>query len=105
MLNSNETPIQVLFQVDDKYMEEFAKKYLDELFNRFLKPKWLTIADMEKITRHKRKWIMEYIVNDPYVRRNELAKKDGDSMNAQWLFDSEGIRPFLKRLFKDLPNY
>lgn len=96
--------IAVNIQVDDKYMEQYAKAYLERLFERSLKPQWLTIADMEKITRHKRAWIMEFIVDDPYVRMNKLAKKE-EGKNGKWLFDADGIRPFLQRIFNDLPDY
>ncbi|PEH48032.1 DUF771 domain-containing protein [Enterococcus faecium] len=105
MLEQPNLPVSVNIQVDDRYMERFAKAYLDELYQKVLKPEWLTIADLEHITRHKRAWIMEYIVDDPYVRRNGIAKKESDSKNAQWLFDAERIRPFLKRLFDDMEDY
>ncbi|WP_227644903.1 DUF771 domain-containing protein [Enterococcus faecium] len=75
MLEQPNLPVSVNIQVDDRYMERFAKAYLDELYQKVLKPEWLTIADLEHITRHKRAWIMEYIVDDPYVRRNGIAKK------------------------------
>lgn len=101
----NTMPVAVNIQVDNQYMQKFAKEYLEKLFQATLKPEWLTIADMEKITRHKRAWIMQYIVDDPYVRRNKLVKKESDSKTAQWLFDAERIRPFLRRLFDDLPDY
>ena len=94
--------VTVDIQVDDAYWKEYAVAYLNELFDQYLRPHWLTIADMEKITRRKRAWIMEYIVDDPYVRKNKLAKKDTD---GKWIFDADNIRPFLKRLFDDLPDY
>ena len=48
---------------------------------------------------------MQNIVDDPYVKKNKLAKKESDSVNAQWLFDAERIRPFLKWLYIELPDY
>lgn len=102
MLRQPELPVQVNIQVDNQYMEKYAKEYIKELFDQFLRPEWLTIADMEKITRRKRKWIMDFIVYDPYVRNNKLAKRDTD---GKWIFDAEKIRPFLNRLFDDLPDY
>lgn len=97
--------MEISIQVDNQYMERFAKTYLEQLFERSLRPEWLTIADLERITRRKRAWIMQYIVDDPYVKRNRLAKKESSAKNAQWLFDAERIRPFLKRLFDELPDY
>lgn len=102
MIQQDKSPFSVNVQVDDKYMEGFAKEYLNELFDRVLRPQWLTIADMEKITRRKRAWIMDYIVYDPYVRKNKLAKRDTD---GKWIFEAKKIRPFLDRLFDDLPDY
>lgn len=102
MLSQPELPVQVNVQVDNKYLDERMKDYIKEYCETFLRPQWLTIAHMEKITRRKRAWIMDYIVYDPYVKRNKLAKKDN---GGQWLFDADGIRPFLKRLFNDLPDY
>lgn len=102
MLHKPVAPINVEIQIEDKYMEKYAREYIEELFERVLRPQWLTMNDMEKITRRKRKWIMEYIVDDPFVRENELAKKDS---GGQWLFDAEKIRPFLNKLFRKLPNY
>lgn len=102
MLRQPELPVQVNIQVDNQFMEKYAKEYIKELFDQFLRPEWLTIADMEKITRRKRKWIMDFIVYDPYVRNNKLAKRDTD---GKWIFDAEKIRPFLNRLFDDLPDY
>lgn len=102
MIKQPELPLTVNVQVDDRYMEKYAREYLNELFDKYLKPEWLTIADMEKITSRKRAWIMDYIVYDPYVRNNKLAKRDTD---GKWIFDAEKIRPFLNRLFNDLPDY
>ena len=51
MLRQPELPVQVNIQVDNQYMEKYAKEYIKELFDQFLRPEWLTIADMEKITR------------------------------------------------------
>lgn len=104
MIPQPEVPVQVNVQVDNQYMEIYAQEYIKELFDHVLRPEWLTIADMEKITRHKRAWIMEYIVDDPYVKRNNLAKRE-EGQNGKWLFDADGIRPFLKRMFADLPDY
>lgn len=104
MLSQSELPVVVNVQVDENYVKKLTSEKVDELFEKYLRPEWYTMADMEKITRHKRAWIMQYIVEDPYVRKNKLAKKDGDSKNAAWLFDAEGIRPFLKRLFSELPG-
>lgn len=104
MFPQPELPVQVNVQVDNKYLDKHMKRYVEEYCETFLKPQWLTIADMEKITRHKRAWIMEFIVDDPYVRRNKLAKKE-EGKNGKWLFDAENIRPFLQRMFDDLPNY
>lgn len=104
MLPQPELPVQVNVQVDNQYLDKHMKVYIEEYCRAFLRPQWYTIADMEKITRHKRAWIMEFIVDDPYVRRNKLAKKE-EGKNGKWLFDAEGIRPFLKRLFDDLPDY
>lgn len=75
MFPQSEPPVVVNIQVDDNYVKKRTDERIDELFERFLRPQWLTIADMEKITRHKRAWIMEFVVDDPYVRRNKLAKK------------------------------
>ena len=102
MIQQPEIPVSVNIQFDNQYMEKYAKEYIRELFDQFLRPEWLTIADMEKITRRKRAWIMEYIVYDPYVRNNKLAKRDTD---GKWIFVSEKIRLFLDRLFDDLPDY
>lgn len=102
MFPQQKQSVTVDIQVDDAYWKEYADAYLKELFDHYLQPQFLTIADMEKITRRKRAWIMEYIVDDPYVRKNKLAKKDTD---GKWIFDAENIRPFLKRLFDDLPDY
>ena len=102
MFTEPKKAVSVDIQVDDAYWKEYADSYLKELFDQYLRPHWLTIADMEKITRRKRVWIMEYIVDDPYVRKNKLAKKDTD---GKWIFDADNIRPFLKRLFDDLPDY
>lgn len=105
MIKQPSSPVSINIQVDEQYMEKFAKDYLNELYKKALAPEWLTIADLEHITRHKRAWIMEYIVDDSYVRKNGIAKKESDSKNAQWLFDAERIRPFLKRLFNDMEDY
>lgn len=105
MIQKPDLPVMVNIEFDTQYMEKFAKEYLKELYQTQLKPEWLTISDLEHITRHKRAWIMENIVDDPYVRNNGIAKKESDSKNAQWLFDAERIRPFLKRLFKEMPDY
>lgn len=102
MFPQPELPVQVNIQVDNQYLDKRMKEYIVQYCETFLKPEWLTIADMEKITRRKRAWIMDYIVYDPYVRRNKLAKKDID---GKWIFDAKKIRPFLQRLFDDLPDY
>jgi hypothetical protein len=47
-MEQRQLPMSVNIQLDNRYMEKFAKEYLNELFDRFLKPEWLTIADMEK---------------------------------------------------------
>jgi len=104
-MNNQQIPVQVNVQVDNQYMEKYAREYIENLYSRLLKPQWLTMKDMVQITRHKRNWIMENIVDDPYVKQNKLAKKDGDSSNSGWLFDAERIRPFLKKLFDELPDY
>ncbi|MGL9971520.1 DUF771 domain-containing protein [Enterococcus sp. DIV1420a] len=104
MFPQSEPPVVVNIQVDDNYVKKRTDERIDELFERFLRPQWLTIADMEKITRHKRAWIMEFVVDDPYVRRNKLAKKE-EGKNGKWLFDADKIRPFLDKLFHDLPDY
>lgn len=104
MIPQPELPVQVNVQVDDQYLEKYAREYIKELFDHVLRPEWLTIADMEKITNHKRKWIIENIVDDPYVKRNKLAKRE-EGKNGKWLFDAEGIRPYLKKMFHDLPDY
>ncbi len=78
MIQQPEIPVSVNIQFDNQYMEKYAKEYIRELFDQFLRPEWLTIADMEKITRRKRAWIMEYIVYDTYVRKNKVAKRDTD---------------------------
>lgn len=88
MIQQPEIPVSINIQFDNQYMEKYAKEYIRELFDQFLRPEWLTIADMEKITRRKRAWIMEYIVYDPYVRNNKLAKRDTD---GKWIFDAENI--------------
>ena len=93
MIQQPEIPVSINIQFDNQYMEKYAKEYIRELFDQFLRPEWLTIADME---------IMEYIVYDPYVRNNKLAKRDTD---GKWIFDAEKIRLFLDRLFDDLPDY
>lgn len=103
MLRESKPPVHVEFRVDDAYMEQFARNYLKELFDRCLKPQWLTMSDMEFITRRKRAWIMKYIVGDPYVRQNGLAKKEGGK-NGKWTFDAVRIRPFLNKLFDELPE-
>lgn len=100
----SQPPVSVNIQVDNQYMEEFAREYVKQLFDEALRPHFLTIADMEKITRHKRAWIMEFIVEDPYVRKHKLAKKE-EGKNGKWLFHAEKIRPFLDRMFDDLPDY
>ncbi|MGX2944187.1 DUF771 domain-containing protein [Enterococcus alishanensis] len=105
MMQHADIPIQVAIQVDDRYMEKYAKEYIKKLYDKSLRPEWLTIADLEKITRRKRGWIMQFIIDDPYVRKNKIAKKESDSPKAQWLIDAERIRPFLKRLFNELPDY
>lgn len=104
MFSQPEVPVQVNVQVDNQYLDKHIKAYIEEYCETFLRPEWYTISDMEKITRHKRAWIMEFIVDDPYVRRNKLAKKE-EGKNGKWLFDAKGIRPFLQRLFDDLPDY
>lgn len=104
MFPQPEVPVQVNIQVDNQYMEKYAREYIKELFDRYLRPEWLTIADMEKITNHKRAWIMEYIVDDPYVKRNKLAKRE-EGKNGKWLFHAERIRPFLDKMFDNLPDY
>ncbi|WP_430598241.1 DUF771 domain-containing protein [Enterococcus sp. AZ177] len=104
-MNNQQLPVQVNVQVDNQYMEKYAREYIEKLYTRLLKPQWLTMKDMIQITRHQRNWIMENIVDDPYVKKNKLAKKDGTSKNSNWLFDADGIRPFLEKLFNDLPDY
>lgn len=104
MFPQPEVPVQVNIQVDNQYLEKYAREYIKELFDRYLRPEWLTIADMEKITNHKRAWIMEYIVDDPYVKTNKLAKRE-EGKNGKWLFHAERIRPFLDKMFDDLPDY
>lgn len=89
---------------DNDWLEKFAKEYLQQLYDERLKPEWLTIPDLEEITRHERKWIMEHIINDPYVQKNGIAKKAGGNTKSKWIVDAEKIRPFLKRLFSSFPN-
>lgn len=89
---------------DNNWLEKFAKEYLQQLYDERLKPEWLTIPDLEEITRHERKWIMEHIINDPYVQKNGIAKKAGGNTKSKWIVDAEKIRPFLKRLFASFPN-
>lgn len=98
-------PLKIEVEINDEHWEEYAKSYLENLYERTLRPHWLTMEDMERITRHKRAWIMKFVVDDPYVRRNKLAKKEGESRNGQWIFHAEKIRPFLDRLFDNLPDY
>lgn len=105
MFPQTELPVQVNIQVDNQYLDKHMKEYVAQYCEKFLKPQWLTIADMEKITRHKRKWIMDFIVDDPYVKRNKIVKKESESINAQWLFHAERIRPFLDRLFDGMEDY
>jgi hypothetical protein len=105
LIQPPELPVAISIQVDDQYMEKYAKEYIKKLYDERLKPEWLTISDLEKITRHKRAWIMDNIIYDPYVRNNKIAKKESDSKVAQWIVDAERIRPFLKRLFDNLPDY
>lgn len=95
----------VQIHLNNKWLEDYAKEYINKLYAEKLKPEWLTISDLEHITSRKRQWVMENIIYDPYVRENGIAKRDSDSKKAQWLIDSERIRPFLKKLFSDLPNY
>lgn len=104
MFPQPELPVQVNVQVDNQYLDKHMKAYIEEYCRAFLRPQWYTISDMEKITRHKRAWIMEFIVDDPYVRRNKLAKKE-EGKNGKWLFHADKIRPFLEKLFDDLPEY
>lgn len=104
MFTQPKLPVQVNVQVDNQYLDKHMKAYIEEYCEKVLRPQWLTITDMEIITRHKRAWIMEFIVDDPYVRQNKLAKKE-KGKNGKWLFDAERIRPFLQRLFDDLPDY
>lgn len=89
---------------DEKWLEAFAKDYIEQLYDERLKPEWLTVADLEQITRHEKKWIIENIINDPYVQKNGIAKKAGMNIKSKWIVDAERIRPFLKRLFKTFPN-
>lgn len=105
MIQQPDLPIAVNLQIDNQFLEKYMKEYLSEYCHEYLKPEWLTISDLEKITRRKRTWIMENIIYDPYVRKNKIAKRDGDSPKAQWLVDAKKIRPFLNRLFEDLPDY
>ena len=60
---------------DNDWLEKFAKEYLQQLYDERLKPEWLTIPDLEEITRHERKWIMEHIINDPYVQKKWNRKR------------------------------
>ncbi|EGO5060747.1 DUF771 domain-containing protein [Enterococcus faecalis] len=101
----SELPIEVNVQVDNQYLDKHMKAYVEEYCKKFLQPEWYTMSDMEKITRHKRGWIMDNIIYDPYVKKNKLVKKESDSVNSQWLFDADRIRPFLKRLYIELPDY
>ncbi|MDN3135994.1 DUF771 domain-containing protein [Enterococcus faecalis] len=105
MFSQPEVPVQVNVQVDNQYLDKHLKEYVEQYCETFLRPEWYTMSDMEKITRHKRAWIMQNIVDDSYVKKNKLAKKESDSVNAQWVFDAERIRPFLKRLYIELPDY
>ncbi len=57
-------------------LRSLPKEYLQQLYDERLKPEWLTIPDLEEITRHERKWIMEHIINDPYVQK-KWNRKEG----------------------------
>ncbi|MFZ4889877.1 DUF771 domain-containing protein [Enterococcus innesii] len=99
----DKSPI-IEIKVDDQWLEELAKDYLKQLYSERLKPEWLTVADLEQITRHEKKWIIENIINDPYVQKNGIAKKAGVNTKSKWIVDAERIRPFLKRLFAKFPD-
>lgn len=99
----DKSPI-IEIKVDEKWLEAFAKDYVKQLYDERLKPEWLTVADLEQITRHEKKWIIENIINDPYVQKNGIAKKAGMNIKSKWIVDAERIRPFLKRLFASFPN-
>ncbi|MBC1616392.1 DUF771 domain-containing protein [Listeria booriae] len=67
-----------------------------------LEPEWLDMDDMMRITKFKRDWILENIVEDPRVKKNGWAKQMGEAHNAPWRFENEPIRKFLKQYFKEL---
>ena len=101
--NMNNSPI-IEIKVDEEWLEAFARDYVKQLYDESLQPEWLTLADLEQITRHEKKWVIENIINDPYVQKNGIAKKAGMNTKSKWIVDAERIRPFLKRLFASFPD-
>lgn len=87
--------------IDEGLLREIANEYVKEHCEKHLDKVWYTIKDLEHITGYGRTWIMEYIIEDPYVRKNGIAKRIGDGKKRQWRIDAERIKPFLKRLFDD----
>lgn len=94
------TPVAEIV-IDEKILKEIASEYLKSHYDSHLEKEWFTVKDLEYITGYGRSWIIENIIEDPYVRNNGIAKRLGDGKKRQWRIDAEAIRPFLKRLFKD----
>ncbi|WP_270792519.1 hypothetical protein [Enterococcus casseliflavus] len=50
----NNSPI-IEIKVDEEWLEAFARDYVKQLYDERLQPEWLTLADLEQITRHEKK--------------------------------------------------
>lgn len=98
------TQPRIEVQVDGKWFEQYVEKYIADYCERFLRPEWFSIKDLERITGKKRNWIMENIINDPFVRKYGIAKRAGEGNRSEWIIDAEKIRPFLRRFVSELPE-